>query len=63
MADAIPAGKKSKVEKIKKSKITYMGDKKELLKKHPKLEKVIEDKATEGWSEVVVLEDGGIDCK
>lgn len=63
MADAKPAGKKSKMVKEENTKVTYACDKKKLLAKHPKLEKVIEAESKKGWSEVVVLSDGGLDCK
>ena len=63
MADAKPAGKKSHPKKEENTNVTYACDKVALLKKHPKLEKAIDAEAKKGWKQVIVLSDGGLDCK
>ena len=63
MADAKPAGKKSVRVKEENTNVSYELGKEVTLKKYPKLEKIINKIAKEGWKQVIVLADGGIDCK
>ena len=63
MSDAKPAGKKAVIKKIEHSNVTYVAGKEKTLEKYPQLEKVVDKMAKDGWREVLVKEDGGIDCK